>query len=98
MSRFGELLREPPILVVKGDPREIKIDLVSATCDNEYRWTIKKNEEGDYKINCHGQAYSNFQTKHGRDDIEWVADEGSWNEVFDMINTGTSRIEAIKYR
>ena len=98
MSRFGELLREPPVLMVKGNPREIKIDLVSATCDNRYRWTVKKDKDGDWKINTGKFAYSNFQTKHGRDDIEWIADEGNWNKVFDMINTGTSRIEAIKYR
>ena len=98
MSRYRELLTKPPMLEVYGKPREIKIDLVSATCDNKSRWTIKQNEDGDYKINCHGQAYSNFQTDHGKDDIEWIADEGDWEQVFDMINTGTSIIESIKYR
>ena len=98
MSRYGELLRKPPVLDVKGKPREMKIYLVSATCDNKYRWTIKENKDGDYKITTGNQAYSNFQTKHGKDDIEWIADEGNWDEVFDMINTGTSKIESIKYR
>jgi len=98
MSRYRELLKKPPSLHVNGKPREMKIDLVSCTCDNRYRWTIKENEDGDYKIFTHGFAYSNFQIDHGRDDIEWVADEGSWNEVFSMINTGTSKIESIKYR
>ena len=98
MSKYGELLRKPPVLEVYGKPREMKIDLVSTMCDNRYRWTIKENEDGDYKINCHGQAYSNFQTDHGRDDIEWIADEGNWDKVFEMINTGTILIESIKYR
>ena len=98
MSKYGELLRKPPVLEVYGKPREMKIDLVSATCDNRSRWTIKENEDGDYKINCHSQAYSNFQIEHGKDDIEWIADEGKWEKVFDMINTGTSLIEEIKYR
>ena len=67
-------------------------------CDNKYRWTIKQNEDGDYKINTHGFAYSNWQIKDRKDDIEWIADEGDWNEVFEMINTGTSKVESIKYR
>jgi len=67
-------------------------------CDNRYRWTIKKNEAGDYKIFTHGFAYSNFQIKHRRDDIEWEVDEGNWNKVFEMINSGTSKIESIKSR
>ena len=98
MSKYGELLRKPPQLLVYGKPREMKIDLVSCTCDNKYRWTIKENKDGDYKIFTHGWAYSNFQIKHGKDDIEWIADEGDWDKVFEMINTGTSKIESIKYR
>jgi len=98
MSRYRELLKIPPVLEVYGKPREMKIDLVSATCDNRSRWTIKENEDGDYKIFTHGFAYSNFQVRHRKDDIEWEADGGDWEEVFDMINTGTSKIESIKYR
>jgi hypothetical protein len=98
MSKYSELLKNPPKHKIEGKPREIKIDLVSCTCDNRYRWTIKKNEEGDYKIFTHGWAYSNWQIHHGKDDIEWVADEGNWNRVIEMINEGTSLIESIKYR
>ena len=98
MSKYGELLRKPPVLEVYGKPREMKIDLVSAMCDNRYRWTIKENEDGDYKISTSPFAYSNFQTDHRKDDIEWTADEGEWDEVFEMINSGTSKIESIKYR
>jgi hypothetical protein len=98
MSRYRELLTNPPVLEVYGKPREMKIDLVSAMCDNRYRWTIKENEDGDYKIFTHGFAYSNFQIKYRKDDIEWTADAGEWDEVFEMINTGTEKIESIKYR
>jgi len=98
MSKYRDLLIKPPVLEVYGKPREMKIDLVSCMCDNEYRWTIKENEDGDYKIFTHGFAYSNFQTDHRKDDIEWAADAGEWDEVFEMINTGTSQIESIKYR
>ena len=98
MSKYQELLENPPKLKIEGKPREIKINLVSCMCDNKYRWTIKQNEDGDYKINTHGFAYSNWQIKDRKDDIEWIADEGDWDEVFEMINTGTSKVESIKYR
>ena len=98
MSKYQELLVNPPKLKIEGKPREIKINLVSCMCDNEYRWTIKQNEDGDYKINTHGFAYSNWQIQHLKDDIEWVADEGNWERVIQMINTGTSKINNIKYR
>ena len=98
MSKYQELLVNPPKLKIEGKPREIKINLVSCMCDNEYRWTIKQNEDGDYKINTHGFAYSNWQIRARRDDIEWIADEGNWDKVFLLINSGTSKIESIKYR
>ena len=98
MSKYQELLVNPPKLKIEGKPKEIKIDLVSCMCDNEYRWTIKQNEDGDYKINTHGFAYSNWQIRARRDDIEWIADEGNWDKVFLLINSGTSKIESIKYR
>ena len=98
MSKYQELLVNPPKLKIEGKPKEIKIDLVSCMCDNRYRWTIKQNEDGDYRINTHGFAYSNWQIKDRKDDIEWIADEGDWEKVFNMINSGTSKIEAIKYR
>ena len=98
MSKYQELLVNPPKLKIEGKPKEIKIDLVSCMCDNRYRWTIKKNEDGDYKINTHGFAYSNWQIRARRDDIEWIADEGNWDKVFLLINSGTSKIESIKYR
>lgn len=98
MTTYQKLLVTPPVLKIEGKPREIKINLISCMCDNEYRWTIRKNEEGYYQINTHGFSYSNWQIKHRKDDIEWIADEGKWNEVFKMINTGTSKIQSIKYR
>ena len=78
-------------------PREVKIDLVDGM-DNDYRMTFKKNDEGDYKLNTHGQAYGNFQIKYLKDDIEWMADDGDWEEVVNMINTGLKTITGIKSR
>ena len=45
-----------------------------------------------------GHALSNWQMKHKPHDIEWIADEGKWNQVFRMINTGTEKIESLKSR
>ena len=98
MSKYQELLVNPPKLKIEGKPKEIKIDLVSCMCDNRYRWTIKQNEDGDYKINTHGFAYSNWQIKDRKDDIEWTADDENWELVFNMINSGTKKIESVKYR
>ena len=98
MSKYRELIQNPPKLKIEGKPREIKVDLVSCMCDNRYRWTIYQNEAGDYRIFTGGYAYSNFGIKHRQDDIEWEADGENWNDVIYMINSGTSKIESIKYR
>ena len=77
--------------------REVKMDLVDSM-DNQYRMTFKKDERGDYKIFCHGQAYSNFQIKYPIDDLEWIADDGKWSEVNDMINSGVKVVMGVKWR
>lgn len=98
MSKYVELLNNPPKLKVKKDAREVVIKLVSCMCDNKYTWTIKKNEDGDFKIKTHGYAFSNFQTKFDKDEIEWEADDLKWDKVFKMINSGTSKIESLRSR
>ena len=98
MDKYTELLNNPPKLEVKENAREVVINLISCMCDNRYKWTIKKNPEGDFKINTHRFAFSNFQVKFDRDDIEWEADDSNWDTVFRMINSGTSKIDNIKSR
>ena len=98
MSKYIELLNNPPKLEVKKGAREVVINLVSCMCDNKHKWTFKKNDDGDFKINTHGFAFTNFQTKFDKDEIEWEADEKKWSEVFRMINSGTSKIESLRSR
>ena len=98
MSKYNELSNNPPRLDIKGKPRQIKINLISVMCDNKYRWVIKKDEHGDYRISTMGYSFRNFQTKYYKDDIEWEMDEGNWDEAFRMINSGTILIEKIQYR
>jgi hypothetical protein len=77
--------------------REVKMDLVDGM-GNQYRMTFKKDERGDYKIFCHGQAFGNFQIKCGVDDLEWIADDGDWKSVVDKINSGVKTVTGIKAR
>ena len=65
-------------------------------CDNENKLTLKKNSEGDFKIYTHGKSFNNYQIEVSKDDIEWTADDGNWQDVIDMINTGTSLVQNIK--
>ena len=98
MTVYNNLLRNKPLLTVKENAREVVINLVSCMCDNPYTWTLKKNSDGDFKITTHGYAFSNFQTKASKDEIEWEADSGNWDNVFDMINSGTSQIRSVRSR
>ena len=89
-----ELLEEQ----VKPNSRELVITLVSCMCDNKSTMRLKKNQEGDFKLTCDREAFSNFQTKFRKDEIEWAADDGNFFEVFKMINSGTSVINEVKSR
>ena len=93
------ILRQlPPEFEVVDDAREVVINIVSCMCDNKHKITLKKNQEGDFKMHGHGFALSNYSMKHDIDDIEWQADVQDWATVFDMINSGTSAIHTIKSR
>ena len=83
---------------INPNPRELVITLVSCMCDNKSTMNLKKNQEGDFKLTCCGEAYSNFQIKFRKDEIEWAADDGNFYEVFKMINSGTSVIDEVKSR
>ena len=98
MSKYQSLRQNPPKLSVKENAREIVITTVSCMCDNIHYLTLKKNSEGDFRLHTHGYAFSNWQMEHPEHDIEWAADEGDWNHVFEMINTGTALISEIKSR
>ena len=83
---------------IVGNPKEIRIDLVSVMCDNKYRFTFKKSELGDYKLSTDGYAYSNYSIPIRKDDLEWLADDNDWQQVFDVINKGTVAISGYRYK
>lgn len=98
MSKYRELVQNPPKLSIKKDAREIIFNIVSCMCDNKHTLRLKKNEEGDFKLSGMGNALSNYQFEHKVVDIEWEADNNNWVDVINMINSGTSKIESLKSR
>jgi len=98
MSLYQELRINPPKLEVVENAREVVMNLVSVMCDNKYEIKFKKNTELDFKLNTGIQAYSNFQIPCSKSDLEWLADDNKWAEVFSMINEGTALIEKCRSR
>jgi hypothetical protein len=95
MSKYSQLLNNPPQLSIRGNAKEVIFTTISVMCDNIGYLRFKKNSEGEFKIDGMGYAVSNWQMKSPIHEIEWKADEENWNEVIKMINTGTSRIESV---
>ncbi len=98
MSKYRELRLNQPKLAIKEGAREVIFKVVSCMCDNVYHLTLKKDNNGDFKLDGNGFALSNFQFKHAKHEIEWEADENMWGGVIAMINSGTSVIEEVKSR
>jgi len=94
----NDLKINPPKLSVVENAREVIIHTISAMCDNKGKLTLKKNADGDFKLNGNGYSISNWQMKADIDELCWCADSGEWNEVFRMINTGTSQIQSVRSR
>ena len=83
---------------VVENAREIQIHTVAGMCDNKHRLTLKKNEDGDFKLHRNGFAYSNFGIPYDAYELEWAADEGNFVAVFKMINAGFQVVEKVKSR
>ena len=102
MNTYRQLLNNPPKFKLPTKKQKVKavvFDICSCMCDNRYRFTFKKNESGEFRLFTNGFAYSNFQIKgHYSEDLEWLADDGDWNDIIKAINSGTQLVEKIKYR
>lgn len=98
MSKYRELIMNPPKLTIKEGAREVIFKTISCMCDNVHYLRFKKNEEGDFKLDGMGFAISNWQMKHPKHEIEWEADENMWGGVIAMINSGTAKIESVTSR
>jgi hypothetical protein len=95
MSKFGELRQNTPKLAIKEGAREVIFKTISCMCDNVGHLRFRKNSDGDFKLDGNGFAVSNWQMKHEKHEIEWEADEGGWDKVIRMINSGTAAIESV---
>jgi hypothetical protein len=98
MSEYRKLKKSKLDLKVKENCKELVITLISCMCDNKYIFKLKKDLQGEFKLNTCGYAFSNFGIKNNRYEIEWAADESNWEKVFEMINTGTSIIKSVVSR
>lgn len=98
MSKFTELRKNPPRIKVKDNPREVIFTTISAMSDNVRHLRFSKSDNGDFKMSGMGFALSNWQFAYKPFEIEWAADEGDWDRVIRMINTGTSVISEARSR
>lgn len=101
MSKYRELLQDPPTfpeLYDSESPREVIFETISSMCDNIGFIVLKKDSDGDFKMDGKGNSLENWQMKHPRHDIEWEADDNNWESVVNMINTGVCKINTVKHR
>tara|TARA_R100001460_G_scaffold266_12_gene1268 strand:- start:4566 stop:4832 length:267 start_codon:yes stop_codon:yes gene_type:complete len=80
---------------VKENAKEVIFYVVSCMCDNKYTLRFRKNDNDEFKMSGMGFALSNFQFEFKPFEIEWIADEGDWIGVKNMINTGTIKVEKV---
>ena len=103
MSTYSTLRQNPPKLNVKENAREVIIKVISCMCDNVNFFHFKKNNEGDFRLNTYNSndiamAYSNYQLKVTKTDLEWLADDNEWDEIVSEINSGVQVVESLKSR
>jgi len=97
ISRYQELLHNPYKMhhkEIKEDVKEVIFYVVSCMCDNKYTLRFKKHN-GEFGMSGMGFALSNFGFSYKPFEIEWVADEGDWIRVKNMINSGTVKVEKV---
>ena len=98
MSKYAVLYQNPPKLEIKKGAKEVLFTTISCMCDNKHTIQFKKNSDGEFRVNGRGSSMSNWQMKHDTMDLTWAADEGNWDKVIAMINTGTSQISEVRAR
>jgi len=98
MSKYVELMNNPPKLTIKEGAREVVFKTIASMCDNVHYITFKKNNEGDFKMSGNGFSLSNWGMKHTPQEIEWEADENLWGGVIAMVNSGYEVIESVVSR
>jgi hypothetical protein len=98
MKKYQELKHNAPKLKTKYNAREVIFKTVSCMCDNVNYFRFKKDNNNEFKLDCMGFCYSNFQIPSPKYSLEWNADDNNWNEVINLINSGTSLVESVQSR
>jgi hypothetical protein len=98
MSLYQELTMNPPAIeeFIPSNPREVLFKLINPM--GHVKHISFKKVDGDFEINTHGDAYSNFQIPHTKTDLEWDADENLWENVVNAINEGVVVIQSVRTR
>ena len=98
MDKYQELIHNPYRMhhkEIKENAREVIFYVVSCMCDNRYTLHFSKKDNGDFRMSGGSFSLSNFGFKNKPFEIEWVADEGDWIGVKNMINSGTVKVEKV---
>lgn len=98
MSKYQDLRLNAPKLQIKDNVKEVIFKTISCMCDNVHYFRFKKNDNGEFKLDCMGYSFDNFSIKAEKYMLEWNADDNEWRCVIDLINSGTSVIESVQSR
>ena len=98
MSIYSDLISNPPIIIIKKNPKQVIFTLISCMCDNIMYMDFNKKDKL-FRVSARNQSLSNFQMKGDyKIDLEWSADYGNWKEVIKVINEGTCKVQSARSR
>ena len=112
MGNFYRKLRHnPPTLKVVDNPSRVTIKMVDAMCDNlseikfvktEDFWKVRAvlpsgmgNSLSNYQFGCGSYAPKNA-LRVTAEDLCWMAEDGNWDEIIKVVNSGVSVIELVR--
>ena len=109
MSKYREIRQNPPALKVVDNPSRVTMKMVSCMCDNRSEIKFLKTENfwrvwavlpsgmgnslSNYQFGC-GATGGGF--KATAEDLCWMAEDGEWDEIIKVVNSGVSVIELIR--
>ncbi len=107
MSKYQELLTEPfsPTEDNKSKFKDFKqaiFTMVSCMCDNTAYMKLTRGD-GTVEINHYNDhcalSLNNLQMSNGaKDNIDWRATEGELEAVLSILNSGTSKVSALRIK
>ena len=111
MSKYREIRQNPPALKVVDNPSRVTFKMIDAMCDNRSEINFVKTKDF-WKVRAvlpsgMGNSLSNYQFGRGSyapkntlrvtaQDLCWMAEDGEWDEIIKVVNSGVSVIELIR--